>query len=189
MSLFSYLRTAAKDQPASPVLPNEGLSVEDLEPSSTTGPGWVWSTLDSPWRPSGCCAGGLWAVMGRPLEDVAHRLASCGWWRNEQQLISPSAHSAMPLHFNYLVQNGTFDVDIYLLILNILLFLLRFRSSSSNNSGTVIYYGKYFYLKSTQMSLETCFPFNRAVCNLLGKKYNNTRHIENRFIISNIYHS
>jgi len=34
--------------------------------------------------------------MGRPLEDVAHRLANCGFWRKEQQFISRFVHSHSP---------------------------------------------------------------------------------------------
>lgn len=72
------------DSPASPVLPREGLSLEDLEPFSWFRPrvaacalGFTWVSCESvsPWgSPS---SGRPW-----PLDDVAHRLANWGcMWR------------------------------------------------------------------------------------------------------------
>lgn len=90
MILFGETLSVPVVSPGSPVLPTDGLSVDDLDPSSperaagraplppSGGFSWGWR-----WRGSsessapGCCS--LWQLSGRPLDDVAQRLASCGW--------------------------------------------------------------------------------------------------------------
>lgn len=114
-SIFPWNRTVALVvSPESPMLPTDGLSVDDLDPSSpeqaaggaamplswgfSWGWGWMWSSESS----ASCCGidscwgGGLWQLAGRPLEDVAHRLASCGCKQNK----------VFVLLLNTLVQSG-----------------------------------------------------------------------------------
>lgn len=78
--------------PVSPMLPTEGLSVDDLDPSSPAGLwatgapllslgwekscSWAWSSESSFCCGGGSCWGaGMWKLAGCPL----HRLATCGW--------------------------------------------------------------------------------------------------------------
>lgn len=92
--------------PVSPMLPTDGLSVDDLDPSSPAAARAAGGELMPPsWGPSwgggggwgsesaSCCRGGscwgngLWQLTGCPLEDVAHRLDSCGW-ETKENLVS-----------------------------------------------------------------------------------------------------